>query len=152
MSKVIKSFKNGKTLEYGKGSFDNWCVYVCNQNGKKVAPKDTDYFKVLKEFSFKYGVDKVYNDFIEIFNITGKSVEREVLERITNIANTYEEKDSIKIDLVFSVIYLGMIAEENKENTVLGKRIKRLGIHTLLKDDSSVEYAANFMRRIPRKK
>lgn len=37
-----------------------------------------------------------------------------------------------------------MIAEENKANTQLGKRIKRLGIHQLLKEKFTVEEAAKF--------
>ena len=39
-----------------------------------------------------------------------------------------------------------MIAEENKKNTKLGKRIKRLGIYELLYGEKNVEYATNFMK------
>ena len=41
-----------------------------------------------------------------------------------------------------------MIAEENKEHSILGKRIKRLGVHMLLIDGEPVNYAANFMRGV----
>jgi len=39
-----------------------------------------------------------------------------------------------------------MISEENKANTRLGKRIKRLGVHKLLIENQPVYEAANFMR------
>ncbi len=38
------------------------------------------------------------------------------------------------------------IAEERKAGTRLGKRIKRLGIHMLLIENTPVQEAANFMR------
>ncbi len=40
---------------------------------------------------------------------------------------------------------MGMLAEENKEKSVLGKRIKRLGLYTLLIEDKPVDHSANFM-------
>ena len=50
------------------------------------------------------------------------------------------------MEKILSILYMAMIAEEKKEYTRLGKRIKRLGIHKLLLEDSSVKDAANFMR------
>jgi hypothetical protein len=41
---------------------------------------------------------------------------------------------------------MAMIAEEQKQYTKLGKRIKRLGIHMLLIEQLSVHEAANIMR------
>jgi len=39
-----------------------------------------------------------------------------------------------------------MVAEENRENAKLKKRIKRLGIHQVLIEGISPEIAANFSR------
>ena len=39
-----------------------------------------------------------------------------------------------------------MIAEENKAFTKLGKRIKRLGVYTLLIEKKPLKYSTNFMR------
>ena len=41
---------------------------------------------------------------------------------------------------------MAMIAEERKQYTRLGKRIKRLGIYKLLIEKSNIYEAANFMR------
>lgn len=45
-----------------------------------------------------------------------------------------------------------MIAEENKKHTKLGRRIKRLGIYTLLIEKRDLNYAANFMKGMPWRK
>ena len=47
---------------------------------------------------------------------------------------------------MFTILYMAMIAEEKKEHTKLGKRIKRLGVHKLLVERVPVSEAANFMR------
>lgn len=55
-------------------------------------------------------------------------------------------EDSLNIAIDFTIIYMGMIAEENKEFTKLGKRIKRLGVHQVLKERMHYNEAANFSR------
>ena len=145
MGKLIKKFQNGTFLEYDRGAFDEWCVYFTDANGKRKPPRDVDYFNQLTEFAERYGVQKVYADYVEVYNLTGKEVEQSVLERISKIASSYDE-DSLTIDVIFSILYMAMIAEERKKNTRLGKRIKRLGIHKLLIEKSNVLDAANFMR------
>lgn len=44
MEQIIKKFTNGASLEYGNGSFDEWCVYLtalvatfmCGMSGEKI--------------------------------------------------------------------------------------------------------------------
>lgn len=144
MVKFIKKFIDGSTLEYDEGAFDPWCVYLTSPNKNRYAPKDTEYFEDLKKLSSKYS-EAVYDDFIQIYNKTTKTLESEVLNYITELSRKYGV-DSLKIDIVFSIIYSGMIAEENKQNTVLGKRIKRLGVHQVLKENISPLGAASFSK------
>lgn len=54
--------------------------------------------------------------------------------------------DSLAMSKTLTTMYMGMIAEENKRFTRLGKRIKRLGTHMLLLEGLGVDDAANFMR------
>ncbi|WP_127165369.1 hypothetical protein [Veillonella sp. CHU732] len=142
--KVIK-FKNGVYLEFDQGSFDNWCVYLTDAEGNRSAPRDTDYFTLLKEFSKKYGAEQIYKDFVSFYEITGKETDPEVFESINKLSSVYGD-NCIDIEIIFCILYMGMIAEENKKFTKLGKRIKRLGVYTLLIDDESVYKSANFMR------
>lgn len=144
--KKLKIFEDGSFIGYDSGRFDKYCVYLVKDLNKK-APKDIEYFESLKILSKKYGSKKIYQDFIRIYDKTSNMVENSVLnDLIDNIANSYDEDDSLEINKVFSTIYLGMIAEEKKENTKLGKKIKRLGIHYLLIDNKSVSISANFMK------
>ena len=72
-------------------------------------------------------------------------VSNSALENISRLAEAYGQ-DSLKMDTIFSTLYMAMIAEEQKEHTRLGKRIKLLGIYALLIEHRPVHDAANFMR------
>ncbi len=145
MGQLIKSFVDGSYLEYDRGSFDDWCVYLTKSSGVRRPPRDVDYFNQLKHFASKHGVDRIYNDYVRVYDLTGKQVESSALSNITAIAAAYGD-DALEIDVIFSILYMAMIAEEQKKFTRLGKRIKRLGIYKLLIENRSVGEAANFMR------
>lgn len=145
MREKVINFKNGVSLEFASGSFDDWCVYLTDAEGKRSAPKDEDYFTALKLFSNKYGAEKIYKDFVSFYDVTSKDLDNEVFTIINKLASFYGD-DCIDLEIIFSILYMGMIAEENKKNTRLGKRIKRLGLYTLLVEDETIFKSANFMR------
>lgn len=142
---IIKRFSDNSLLEYDRGSFDDWCVYYTNASGIRKPPRDTDYFKFLCQLADEFTVEKVYGDYVQVYNWTGNEVEEGALNNITTLSASYGNK-ALAVNVVFSILYLAMIAEERKANTKLGKRIKRLGIHALLMENVSVGNAANFMR------
>lgn len=145
MGEIIKKFSDGSFLEYDTGNFDDWCVYLTKPNGTRNPPRDTDYMHQLKAFSNKYGTERIYNDFIRIYDSTQNELNSETLDMITDITDSYGE-NSLELNIVFSTIYAAMIAEEKKAYSRLGKRIKRLAVHKLLIEDCSVYDSANFMR------
>lgn len=145
MRRIIKEFDDGSILEYDKGSFDDWCVYLRRPSGSRRPPRDTDYFEQLKLFADRYGVNRIYGDYVKVYHLTGKQVDEKALHDISAISDTYGE-DKLAIDMIFSILYMAMIAEEQKAHTKLGKRIKRLGIHKLLEENCSVKESADFMR------
>lgn len=145
MFRLIKEFKDGSLLEYGRGAFDEWCIYMTEPSGKRKPPKDTDYFGKLKYYASKYGAMDIYNAFLSVYEITGRKFEPEALDKISLIAAEFGA-DALGIEKIFAILYTAMIAEENKANSKLGKRIKRLGIHKLLVENEFVMDAANFMR------
>lgn len=148
MGQRMKSFPDGSYLEYSRGRFDQWCVYLIRSNGVRRSPRDKDYFTQLKSFADRYGVDRIYGDFVRVYDITGQDAEQAPLDAISRIAAAYG-RDALAMDVLFSTLYLAMIAEEKKAGTHLGKRIKRLGVHKLLVENCSVDEAANFMRDMP---
>lgn len=142
---VVKKFSDGAFLEYAQGSFDEWCVYITNAKGERMPPYDKDYFGFLKKMSIVFGAKKIYSDFVSIYERTGIEVDRNTLEHIESIAGTYGMR-SLQMEKIFTILYMAMISEENKRGAIIGKRIKRLGMHVLLLEAQSVEYAANFMK------
>lgn len=145
MAQIIKQFRDGSVLEYDKGNFDDWCVYLTRPNVPRYAPRDFQYFERLSEYASAYGPNKVYEDFVAIYQITTKSLEVSVLERIEEIASSYGN-NYIDVAIDFTIIYMGMIAEENKKFTKLGKRVKRLGVYQVLQEGMPSNQAANFSR------
>jgi len=142
---IIKVFSDKSKLEYDKGSFDDWCVYYTNAAGIRKPPKDTDYFEFLLNLAKEYTVEKVYSDYVQVYNWTGKQPSQDVLNRISTLSASYGD-NALAVDVVFTILYMAMIAEERKAYTKLGKRIKRLGIHAFLIENVPVNNAANFMR------
>ncbi|HAN19536.1 MAG: hypothetical protein A2X13_15170 [Bacteroidetes bacterium GWC2_33_15] len=145
MGRLLKKITNGSLVEYDKGKFDDWCVYLTKPNLGKYAPRDNEYFSKFIEFAEKFGYQTIYDYFVQIYNETNKNIHPGTLQMITNIAARFDE-DKHEIDIWFTVIYAGMVAEENKEFTKLGKRLKRLGIHQILIERMSPEHAANFSK------
>lgn len=145
MPRRINQFSNGGFIEFDTGSFDDWCVYVTRTNGKRFAPSDLWYFSRLEKLGQKYGRQTIYHDFIVVFNRTTKKIEPTVFELIAALSQSYGN-DCLEMEIWLNVLYAGMIAEENKENAKLGKRIKRLGMHQLLMEKMAPEEAAVFSR------
>lgn len=144
MGRMIKTFSDGSFLEYDRGSFDDWCVYLADASGNRTPPSDTDYFSQLKILASQFGTEKVYGDFVKVYDMTGTRVSHEDLRSISLLAEGYGT-NALQVDKIFSILYMAMIAEERKAGTRLGKRIKRLGVHKLLIENNSVCDSANFM-------
>jgi len=142
---IVKPFSDGSHLEYGKGQFDDWCVYLVSPDGARVAPRDIDCFKVLKVLAAKHGVERLYKDYVSLYEVTGKAVEEKVLQQIAALAAAYPPEARLRADKLFTILYMAMIAEEHKAGTRLGKRIKRLGVHRLLVESAGAQNAARFL-------
>ncbi|MGE0021577.1 MAG: hypothetical protein AB7S72_18035 [Draconibacterium sp.] len=148
MATVIKIIPDGNLIEFDKGKIDDWCVYVTKNRESRFAPTDILYFSELKQLGEKHGHRKIYDDFVKIYNNTNSKIDEKTLSQITDIASGYGDNKT-PIDIWFTVIYAGMIAEENKKFAILKKRVKRLGMYQLLIERESPEYAANFSKGQP---
>lgn len=145
MSKEINNFTNGGFIEFDSGCFDGWCVFVTRPGKKRFAPTDVEYFTRLKEIGEKIGPQKIYDDFVVIYNRTSKNIDPKVFDLILALSKFYDE-DAEEMEQWFNVLYAGMIAEENKEGAILKKRIKRLGIHQVLMEGISPGKAAVYSK------
>lgn len=144
MASLIKNLQNNRSVIFDTGKFDDWCVYVVEANGSKQAPFDATYFSDLNIISNSYPNDKVYLDFVTIYDLTTKNIDINVLHTIDQIVNTYSAQHKIIVEQWFTVLYAGMIAEENKQFAILKKRVKRLGMYQVLMLNMPPADAAKF--------
>lgn len=115
----IKRFEDGTVIEQGRGRFDDYCVYLTRPGQSKHAPIDEEYFSFFIEKAREYSSEKIYSDYVKIYDKTTSEIESETFDYIERISMSYDEKDRLDFYVWFSVIYLGMIAEERKANAVL---------------------------------
>jgi hypothetical protein len=145
---VLRTFSDGSVLEFGPGRFDRWCVYITRPDGERYPPRDVEYFAQLRSLAAKYGAERLYIDFLAIYQRTTKDISPHVFEMIYHMAKAYGE-DDLEVDLLLSILYAGMVAEENKRRARLRKRVKRLGVHQVLLEDLAPEEAATFSKGKP---
>lgn len=124
MGRLVKEFEEGSFLEYDWGKIDAWCVYLTTPAGVRTPPLDRDYFTELKNLAVEYGADRVYRDFVRIYDSTTRNIDDNVLEDISQMAAGYD--DFLSVDKLFTTFYIAMTFEEHYPNTRLGRKIKRL--------------------------
>ena len=139
--KPILRFPDGSFIYQCRGKFDGFMFKLNNY-----AVKDIDYFTVLKQLADKYSVDKVYNDFVTVYNLVGININSQHWLAIRNIAETYNKKDFLVVAKLFCILYVTMLAEQNNAHAILGKRIKRLGVYQILKQNMPIIKAVNFSK------
>lgn len=140
------TFSDGSFLEFAQGKFDNWCIYLTRPGKNRYAPRDAIYFAELFQYGNKHGAKRIYDDFISIYDLSDRELKDDVFNHIHDISQKFGE-DSLEIEILYSILYMGMVAENNKKCTVLKKRVKRLGVHQMLVDGMPPQEAANFSRK-----
>lgn len=120
MATLIQTLPDGSTISFDQGGFDAWCVYVQRPGETRKAPKDSQYFAAMLELGNTHGCQHLYNDFVVIYNQTTSDIDPKILDLILQISEKYGN-DSLEIAILFTVIYAGMIAEENKTGAILKK-------------------------------
>jgi len=139
-------FDDGTVLEYDRGQFDDWCVYLRSADReRRRALRDVEYFTRARELSTTHGTDVFYQDFVRVYDATTGDIVAEVLYLIIELSKKYGD-DALVADKTLTTLYATMVAEEMKANAVLKKRIKRLGLYQVLYEDMAVEDAAVFSR------
>ena len=140
--------KDSVKLWFGKGSFDNWCIHVLSDGRYPRFPTDEWYFGIVKGWTEFRSPEAIYADFVKIYNVVGTDAKypatKPVVEMIQSMSWNY--RDDFEACVIWTILYMGMIAEENKDGAILKKRIKRLGVHQILVDGMAVRTAAHFSR------
>lgn len=145
MARLIQTFADGSKLEFDQGKFDEWCIFYTSADQSRYAPHDVEYFQDLKEMGKKYSGNLIYDDFTEVFQQTTSALNNDTLRFIKKLSQKYKP-DQLRLEKLFTILYAGMLAEENKANKKLGKRIKHLGVYQVLIDELPIHTAANYSR------
>ncbi len=145
MPQLIQTFEDDSTVAFDRGSFDDWCVYLHRPPARRYAPTDEQYFARLQVLGGAYGHETIYDDFLKIYAQTTTQPDAAVLGSILRESQKYAAH-ALEVAIWLTVIYAGMIAEENKTGAILKKRIKRLGMHQALVERLSPALAATFSK------
>lgn len=140
----MREYKNG-SIKFGRGNFDDWAVIVDYPNVPKM-PKDIWYFAKLSIYKTKLG-SRVYDDFVQLYEKVTAEIDSNVFDWIQEITADYPNPE--EAELVFGILYMTMIAEENKAGAILKKRIKRLGVHQLLIDKMPLSIVVDYSKGKP---
>lgn len=140
----MREYKNG-SIRFGRGNFDDWAVIVDFPNAPKM-PRDIWYFAKLLKYKSILG-RKVYDDFVQLYEKVTAEVDTAVFDWIQTITADYPEPE--EAELVFGILYMAMIAEENKAGAILKKRIKRLGVHQVLLEKVPLSIAVEYSKGKP---
>lgn len=146
----------GQFLFFGTGKFDDYCAYIGTRSmldGQLYCamPLDKYYFNMAVQIANVYGYDRLYDDIRHMYEHTGKTIDRELIAHMYTISLSYGYYQGVAYDLMayqlFLHLYYGMVAEENKANTRIGKMIKMNGIYSLLRANRPVAMAADECRQ-----
>lgn len=142
---------------FAPGSFDDFCAWTrldYNGNTYYAKPPDTYYFELASQLGQAYSNSIIYSLIRQLYdaipirpsdNSLIPAVTPDLIQLIHTLANSLPDISANRgwcLNMLFHLCY-GMIAEENKKNTYLGKSIKLTGVYGLLFDGKSIDQAAN---------
>ena len=136
----------GATCVYfDKGKFDDYCVYINStvRAYHRHAPTDDEYFKWLLRLSKQYGTAQVWDDFMQVYRLADKEIYRKKCINLVQKINMHYNEDTL---LLWIILYMTMVAECLKDNAILQKRIKALGVYNILFDGYDIKHVITYMR------
>ena len=109
--RIAKEFSDGTALGWDRCVIDMWCVYYRDENGTISAPHDVDYFTELLRIADKYGHQRVYDDFVSLYNsVVSKDPAECHIEVIDMMVSTYPVEDRLSIDKNFTTLWMAMVS------------------------------------------
>lgn len=145
----VKTWDEGRIhVDFDEGTIDNWLVLITCP-WKKIV-KDYQYFEWMMELVERFGREAIEGDLKEIFEGTGLDVTQVMSDRISELAGRYEGAGT-EVGVFLTAIYCLMLAENNREingkPSILGARIKMLGIYQVLNGEATPMEAANYTKK-----
>lgn len=157
--RLIKRYINNDAFYFDKGKVDDYAVVFVTNEGEELWLKDEQYLTSLQHLANCCGISFIYNQFLTIYNLVIKNASlrnnlpepnNDDFQKIDELAKqcVHIEKllSLIKVEELYGVFYLTMIAEFHKENTKLFHRVKLLAVYQILFLHMTPHEASNFSR------
>lgn len=139
---ILRLFRDGSRLEFGKGHLDQWTVYLARPHAAKVAADEAESLARLERLAAAQGPQLLYADFIVIYHRCNYQIQPYMFDLIHAMGRSYGERD-LEVEVAFSMAYAGMVALERRHRSRPGvKRRRRLGVHMLLVEGRGAAAAA----------
>lgn len=120
------------------------------------APEDVDYMLHMRTLASKYGKDRVWKSFLELYDCIpqerGVSITRDMTKKVLEIAAQYPDEPELRKTL--DCLLCAMIAENNRlrkygspYDTKLGKKLKALGVYqAIYETNMSMRQVADYSK------
>ena len=164
--KKIYDFVDGSSIEFNRGSFDNFRVtYVPNMDNINYgySPKDEDYFADLLELKNILGYEKVWNDYLLLSDLvkdnglkhdgepdTSEETINQIRKFLNEMVLNYPERLKSDVYKLFMTLWAVMISEwyhtYNDTPSILKHTPKTIGVFQVLNEYYSPKEAAEFSK------
>ncbi|NTU81468.1 MAG: hypothetical protein HGA45_19155 [Chloroflexales bacterium] len=143
---ILRLFRDGSRIEFGKGHLDRCSVYLARPNQAKVPAHEAESLVRLERLAHASSPQGLYNDFIVIYNRATHEPQPYVFDLIHAIARVYGEH-SFEVEVALALLYAEMVAIERRHRSRPGvKRHRRLGVHQVLVEGYSAQAAVAFSK------
>jgi hypothetical protein len=126
------------SLESDPSNQHKWFTYFDQLHPDKQYANYVEHLRELQNFAAKYSAQRIYRDFVKIYEGTVLNINPEILKLIARISESYGE-DAADLNYLFTIIYFAMLSEQHRKDARLGKRIKRLAVYQALFDQYPAE-------------
>ena len=164
--KKIYDFVDGSSIEFNRGSFDNFRVtYVPNMDNINYgySPKDEDYFADLLELKNILGYEKVWNDYLLLSDLvkdnglkhdgepdTSEETINQIRKFLNEMVLNYPERLKSDVYKLFMTLWAVMISEwyhtYGGRPSILKHTPKTIGVFQVLNEYYSPNEAAEFSK------
>ncbi len=143
---IIHTFPDCSQLTFGKGPSADWAIYMKRPNQRSKESTMADCILGLNALGERYGGERLYSNFLQIYDLATTEICDEVFSTIYSIAQEYSS-DLMDVMLLFSEIYAHMVALENNADVKGGKIRCRLAVYMLLMEDQDAKFVTTFVRK-----
>ena len=143
---ILRLFRDGSRLEFGKGHLDRWSVYLAHPQRIKALVSETESLVRLEQLAHTHPPQVLYADFIVVYNRATHEPQGYIFDLIHAMARMYGERN-FEVEVAQAMLYAGMVGLERRHRSRPGvKRHRRLSVHQVLIEGYSAEAAVAFSK------